>query len=315
MASNKITTDRYAGVGPEGGSWWNTINPVANLTGKGGIRVPERVWDFFTKGKTPGTKGYDSAGRWAGIASNMGGAALLGAAILGGYRVAKGIYKDITGYGRDVLKDGENRLNTTYSPEGEEFHKKANKKPVVVAGNVFQSMAQTALPMSAFLLAGAAAYVKADRTMDKAYSYRLDENIEKERQRFNNLVIARARGTKELPVAKTASMNKEAGIFSKAIDLGLTSYGILAAALFGSSALMSYAGYKMNNKNNLNFEAHKKALDSHILNRSTNTPLSYANITDSPILNAIDAGTGTEKGTIRDIPEVTTQSKRRAILD
>jgi hypothetical protein len=342
MGNNiKGTKDSFAGVGPGGGSWKSTVNPIASITGKGEIRVPEPVWDFFTKGLTPGTEEYDNAGRWAGIVSNAGGAAILGAALLGGYRVGKGIYKDLTGAGRGVAEDADNRLSTTFTPEGSVFHKKgalikeANPKDdkiVVGPGPIAQKFVQTALPVGAFILASAVGYTGADRLMDKSYANSLDEQIADEQQRFNKLVVQRGRGAKKQ--YKTAALNKEAGgwgsdawakfkdfvkpatdVAGDAVTAGISSYGILCAALLGSAALMTHTAYSANNKNNLNFDAHKKALDAHVLNRASNTPLTHANVAASPMLKAIDKGFDEKNVPIRDKPQVMTQTQRRAILD
>lgn len=337
----KITKDSFAGVGPGGGSWKSTVNPLASITGKGEIRVPEPVWDFFTKGLDPGTEEYDNAGRWAGIVANAGGAAILGAALIGGYRIGKGIYKDLTGAGRDVAKDADNKLSTTFTPEGEVFTKKgalakaANSKGdkvVVGPGPIAQKFVQTALPLGAFIIASAVGYTGADRLMDKSYANSLDEQIEDERQRFNELVVQRGRGARQQ--YKTAALVKEADgwvsdawarikelarpatdVAGDAVTAGISSYGVLCAALLGSAALMTHTAYSANNKNNLNFEAHKKALDAHVLNRASNTPLTHANVAASPMLKAIDEGFDEENVPIRDKPQAMTQTQRRAILD
>lgn len=339
--SIKGTKDSFAGVGPGGGSWKSTVNPIASITGKGEIRVPEPVWDFFTKGLAPGTKEYDDAGRWAGIVSNAGGAAILGAALIGGYRIGKGIYKDLTGAGRSVAEDADNKLSTTFTPEGTVFHKKGalakeadsrNAKVVVGPGPIAQKFVQTALPLGAFIIASAVGYTGADRLMDKSYANSLDEQMEDEQQRFNKLVVRRGRGARQQ--YKTAALAKEADgwgsrawtwlkdfaepatdVAGDAVTAGISSYGILCAALLGSAALMTHTAYSANNKNNLNFDAHKKALDAHILNRASNTPLTHANVAANPMLKAIDEGFDEKNVPIGDKPQAMTQTRRRAILD
>lgn len=313
------------------GSYLNTFNPLSQLFG-GVDRLPDWYVNMF-----PNTEGGQRA---AHLTFHTGAAALLTAALVGGSR-AIGHYSRMSELAKSDNPADKLVSNISTTFEGEMGHKKGQKKAATrnntydptdtlglpdtfSAANVFN----TAIPLSAAVLAAALTYRKVDDYYDKKRNKALDESIAAKENAIKQIMTARARVAKanatngEVNSALKAVNNdelyvKSAGVMdsignaldtvadytvrpiqkgwnqftnaaNNAARTGVQGMGLLSSLVVLASAIGMYEYAGSRDENNVRYKALKKGLEEYTKNKSGYTPITIVPTDAKKYFDSID---------------------------
>lgn len=333
-----------AQTGP-GGSWLQLFNPFSPITG-GNDRIPQFIANAFPDNPTA-----------AWLVSKVGASALLAATLAGSARYIQ--HKDRMHRLKDKNDPAskiESQLNTTFlgSLKGvedagkekvkdkKEKDKDLSKEAAVKTANptdttssyrvempsvlnLFDSTWKTALPVSAFLLAGSAAWNGVNKISDKSRNKRLDKAVKDKDSIIRTLMTTRARVAKgtateeevsralslaDTVANKTASLNKTAGGDKDKHAVpraALAAAGLLAVGLAAASSIAGYRHFSATDENNVKYKALKQGLDRYARAKTQMSPITFIPEGGREYFESIDRDQAPPD--VRSQPEITPAKK------
>lgn len=325
-------SNAYATWGNKPGSYLSTLNPFSGLIGTTD-RVPE-----WWMNAMPGDLAGEDKKHLAHLTFKTGACALLAAALVGGYRVAKHFQtatqleaKDSTA--RKVTSGLDNSFATSMGKNltknsAEEDDGKWIKRPTVAS---FSNIAGTVAPLGASLLVASLAYSMADDWADNRRNRLLDEAIARKSEAVKQLIQTRgrvARGSatpaeinqvnalvnRENTYVKNASLTKDAGLWDSLKDIPRKSfqgYGLLASALLVASAIGGYEYFKATDEDNIRFKATEKGLNEYAKNKANMSTVNIVPTDAGAYFDRIDQGA--PKATDRTAIEIDTNEMNKPI--
>ena len=315
MDTNKILASSL----PErkGFTYASLFNPLSPLLG-GGDRIPE--WAMRTFPGKPETAWLASKTLAVGFE-----AALLAAAYRGMQHI--NTMSELS-QNDDPDKKMEKEIGTTFNVDfsngktenkTEEMPKKAAESDIVRTrevemphyANIYRNTIYSGLPIAAFVLAAAAGYNWVDKKSDQRLNEAVTEAVANKNRAVKNLMQARARVAKGTitepevqevlanaenaePYVKQAAENDNRSRRERGTDrylrAGLTSYGLLAAALYIAATGASYKYFKAADKNNIRYKAMKKGLMEYTKNKVVRAPLNIVPTGQNEFFDTINNG-------------------------
>lgn len=293
-------------------SYWNLINPLSPVMG-GGDKYPEFVANMF-----PGNP------KAAWMVSKTGALALLAGATLATIRGVQHLSR-VSRIGNDD-DDPANKLKsqiaTTYEvPLG----KRASAMPLapppqqiinLPKATSLENIAYVAIPTSAMLLAGTAAWHLMDNFADARRNKKLKDSIDAKTARFKDLVQLRARiakgsvtpaemarvlGTKNEEDEAYVKQARDESMTQSAMRKGLVGFGALLLAMGVMSAGAGYKYFSESNPDNIKYKAMQKGLAEYARAKALMSPITIIPTDADDYFKKIDEGA--KPKSIREQPE------------